>query len=176
MKDISQNLLLYFRQYHDWIKENFAKQIKFWHWSKRKVITISSLLLLLVTSAYLILGSSYRELEAIRLDSKNTLQAFSTDGCSGGMSASWQLFVSGLSSDGDWPRRLPWLACCLAHDESYWRGGSKEDRLLADRGLKQCVKNKGFPAVANLMYAAVRLGGGPCTDFSWRWGYGLPNC
>ena len=67
----------------------------------------------------------------------------------------------------------------------------------ADRALESCVVEVGversgalqeiyglsesqarilYQAVAGLMYRAVRLGGIPCTDQPWRWGYGWPKC
>ena len=29
---------------------------------------------------------------------------------------------------------------------------------------------------ADMMYRAVRIGGGPCTGLPWRWGNGWPGC
>lgn len=64
---------------------------------------------------------------------------FTTDGCSGGLSAGWSVLA----------RRLD---------------VSPEQVRVA------------FELAAEVMYAAVRLGGGPCTPFPWRWGYGWPEC
>ena len=33
----------------------------------------------------------------------------------------------------------------------------------------------GSPGV-ELMFIAVRIGGGPCTGLAWRWGHGWPPC
>jgi len=69
--------------------------------------------------------------------------------------------------------------------------------MAADRALRQCVvetvaRNRLERAarlemtppeldalihsVAQTMYLAVRVGGGPCTALPWRWGYGWPHC
>ena len=54
------------------------------------------------------------------------ISPFSSDGCS--------LFPnSSLISEDDW------CECCFQHDLSYWRGGSEQERLVADQRLKQCV-------------------------------------
>ena len=29
---------------------------------------------------------------------------------------------------------------------------------------------------AELMFYAVRIGGGPCSGLAWRWGHGWPPC
>lgn len=53
-------------------------------------------------------------------------------------------------------------------------GGTKEDRLAADRQLNKCVHEKnalqGF-----IMYYGVRIGGRPNYNTSYRWGYGWPK-
>ncbi len=130
-----------------------------------------------------------------------TIDAFDSDGCSGGMSETWQ------SVAGIWPefaRQIgttpPWEYCCVAHDRDYWRGessGGFDKRLQADIELRQCVEEAGrqqsgriarrtglsrdevveiFNFAAQLMYQAVRIGGGPCTGLAWRWGHGWPPC
>lgn len=88
---------------------------------------------------------------------------FTTDGCSGGMSRLW--------------RRLfktppPWEGCCEAHDRLYWRGGTAQQRSMADYKLMACVARRGYPGWAFLMWLAVRVGGHPLLPFKWRWGYG----
>jgi hypothetical protein len=76
------------------------------------------------------------------------LAPFTTDGCS-------------LFPDGSFISNTSWCHCCVAHDLVYWRGGTAEARLLADRELKACVqKAADNPVVAQSMYAGVRLGGG----------------
>ena len=120
------------------------------------------------------------------------IDAFRTDGCSGGMSEAWT-FMAEISPEiaeiiGAKP---PWENCCVAHDESYWRGESQngfEKRKQADLALRACVRREGglqsaeisrqlglpqqevvelFNNTADLMYQAVRLGGGPCTGLPW---------
>ena len=133
-------------------------------------------------------------------------EAFTTDGCSGGMSAGWEFLTGKLETlrnrHGENP---PWADCCLAHDRLYHEGGPREataaesfdGRKKADLALKDCVLETRaaradslqadygltpdearllYETVAGLMYRAVRIGGMPCTGLSWRWGYGWPEC
>jgi len=130
-----------------------------------------------------------------------SMKPFSTDGCSGGLSLGWRNIAEGFpafaESFGDHPL---WEACCVEHDRAYWRGETQngyEQRLNADKNLKQCVIAFGqthsqmyaeqfaldkatietqFTITANMMYAAVRIGGKPCSFLPWRWGYGWPHC
>lgn len=90
------------------------------------------------------------------------LRPFSTDGCS--------MFPDrSLLSGADWCR------CCVAHDLVYWRGGTAEERLEADQALRRCVQQAtGNTALADLMYAGVRTGGGPYFYTPYRWAYGWP--
>jgi hypothetical protein len=88
------------------------------------------------------------------------LHDFTSDGCS-------------LFPDGNFKDRALWCDCCLAHDISYWRGGTKEDRKHADEKLRDCVlKRTGSKALADLMYDGVRTGGHPAFPTWYRWGYG----
>jgi hypothetical protein len=94
----------------------------------------------------------------------------------------------------------PWEHCCTAHDRDYWRGETKngfEEREQSDARLRACVNETGEQSGAEiaerlglpqqevvdminltseLMYQAVRLGGGPCSGLPWRWGHGWPEC
>ncbi|MCC7348845.1 MAG: hypothetical protein IT538_15760 [Variibacter sp.] len=88
---------------------------------------------------------------------------FTTDGCSGGMTAAWRLLLR---------RDPPWNGCCVDHDRLYWPGGTAAERRSADAKLRACVAARGHPVWAWAMWAAVRLGGHPLLPFSWRWGYG----
>lgn len=65
-----------------------------------------------------------------------------------------------------------WKECCEAHDKVYWKGGTKEQRKEADIQLMNCVKSKGFPIIARIMYIGVRVGGHPLLPLPWRWGFG----
>ncbi len=88
------------------------------------------------------------------------LDDFMSDGCS-------------LFPDGDFKERAKWCDCCLAHDISYWRGGTKDDRKRADEKLRDCVfERTGNKALAKLMYDGVRAGGHPAFPTWYRWGYG----
>lgn len=90
------------------------------------------------------------------------MQPFASDGCS--------LFPD-RAPDG----KADWCGCCLAHDLAYWRGGTAEERLQADRALRQCVQAaSGSAALGATMLAGVRSGGGPYFVTPYRWGYGWP--
>lgn len=65
-----------------------------------------------------------------------------------------------------------WYDCCLAHDVAYWLGGDESLRLQADETLMQCVADAGYPLIADMMFAGVRLGGVPYFATPYRWGYG----
>jgi len=88
------------------------------------------------------------------------MQPFSTDGCS-------------MFPDRSLISQADWCDCCLAHDLAYWRGGTAEERLSADRELAACVQAASHnQALGNLMFAGVRAGGGPYFFTPYRWGYG----
>ena len=91
----------------------------------------------------------------------DTLKPFSTDGCSS-------------FPDGTIKQNTLWLSCCTAHDYEYWKGGTYQQRLDADRALKQCVSNIGQPHIGLLMLAGVRIVGTPYLPTKFRWGYGWP--
>ena len=118
----------------------------------------------------------YERLTQLMLDPHIALDPFQTDGCSGGMSASWRGLVKRFPSLAKHGKQPPWEACCIQHDKQYWLGGDAAMRKAADLTLKQCVANRGYPEVARVMYAAVRVGGKPCSGLPWRWGYGWPAC
>ena len=130
---------------------------------------------------------------------------FTTDGCSGGMSSSWQAVASYWPQFArDHQEKPPFESCCVTHDRAYHNAGgsqnatdSYEARLLADRALQACVVQAGetrqaelaatygvseaqvveaYEMLAGSMYYSVRFGGGPCSGLSWRWGYGFNQC
>ncbi len=148
-----------------------------------------------------------REFEELRLRQLQTVQdagtiaAFSSDGCSGGQSKSWEIVAQALPEFGNrFGDKPPWESCCVAHDKVYWSGSAVEGRTKrkrADEELKQCIIATGdeltptissdhalpeqkvrqaFLVAADIMYRAVRLGGQPCSLLPWRWGYGFDNC
>jgi len=90
-----------------------------------------------------------------------TLKPFESDGCS-------------AFPDGTLQQKQLWLSCCKQHDFSYWKGGTYQQRLSADKALKVCVDKAGEPKVALLMLAGVRVGGTPWLPTTFRWGYGWP--
>lgn len=65
-------------------------------------------------------------------------------------------------------------ACCVPHDRAYWPGGTEADRLRADARLRDCVAAHGYPADGVVMFAIVRVAGGPEFDTPYRWGFGWP--
>jgi hypothetical protein len=128
------------------------------------------------------------------------LSAFQSDGCSGNLSTGWALAAATLPTvarhHGDRP---PWEGCCIAHDRIYHQaGGANLDAKASfDEALRQCVIGTGedrldalsadyklsrdevsrlYRTIADVMYRAVRFGGGPCSGLSWRWGFGWPQC
>lgn len=130
---------------------------------------------------------------------------FTTDGCSGGMSAGWEFVAQRFPDFRDLHQASPpWESCCVTHDHAYHDGGSGTSpeesfsaRLSADKELRSCVSDWAdmrtdelgeeygltparvemiYAAIANSMFLSVRMGGAPCTGLSWRWGYGWPDC
>ena len=89
------------------------------------------------------------------------IQPFTTDGCSA--------FPDGTPEQQDL-----WLNCCVRHDRAYWKGGTHEERVLADEALRECVALVGEPEISELMLLGVRVGGTPYLPTKFRWGYGWP--
>ena len=87
------------------------------------------------------------------------IKPFTSDGCSS-------------FPDGTYQQNQLWLNCCKAHDFAYWQGGTYQQRLDADKELKECVAKVGEPEIALLMLAGVRVGGTPFLPTTFRWGYG----
>lgn len=135
------------------------------------------------------------------VQSVSEISEFSTDGCSGFQSQSWKFLAEQFPEfKQHFGSQPPWEACCIEHDKIYWFGKTHNGyqlRQQADLALKQCVVETGqklsgelaqkydieaesvekaFSATAEVMYRAVRLGGGPCSMLPWRWGYGWPPC
>ena len=81
------------------------------------------------------------------------MKPFKSDGCS-------------MFPDGNW------VDCCYWHDESYWKGGTRKDRRIADAKLMTCVASKGYPVIAIMMYIGVRIGGAGFLPTPFRWGFG----
>ena len=89
------------------------------------------------------------------------LMPFTTDGCSS-------------FPNGSIKQQSLWLNCCIRHDFAYWKGGTYDERLLADKALESCVTKVGQPKIALIMLAGVRIGGSPFLPTHYRWGYGWP--
>jgi len=148
----------------------------------------------------------HEQLEAIKNRPGNILAAFTTDGCSGGLSVGWE-YLAGMIKEfhAAHGTRPPWESCCITHDRKYHTGGVREitaeesfqARREADNDLRNCILQSGkertselrrehsipdkevetiYTGIADLMYRAVRIGGMPCTGLPWRWGYGWPEC
>ncbi|MCF6312142.1 MAG: hypothetical protein L3J39_06800 [Verrucomicrobiales bacterium] len=89
------------------------------------------------------------------------LTPFVSDGCS--------CVPDGPPSD---PQR--WHPACAQHDRAYWSGGTRRQRLTADRQLVAEIKQSGNPLVSEIYYLGIRLGGSPYFHTPWSWGYGRP--
>jgi hypothetical protein len=88
---------------------------------------------------------------------KPILKPFSTDGCS----------QSPNSYEG---QKI--VECCVAHDVSYWLGGTQDQKDKADYDFEACVSKKSGPVVAEIYFRGVRVGGGANGINTFRWGYG----
>lgn len=148
---------------------------------------------------------AHRELIGSLRTGGSRLDAFSTDGCSGGLSKAWQTMSGHFPAFAKIHEKTPpWEPCCLDHDRSYHSAGGATEaresyalRLSADQALRKCVVDTGYrrsaelsaklglsedqihvfyAAIANAMFDAVRIGGLPCSGLAWRWGYGYPQC
>ncbi|MFC1730779.1 hypothetical protein ACFL6I_10645 [candidate division KSB1 bacterium] len=82
---------------------------------------------------------------------------FTTDGCS--------LWLNNVF-DNDF------TDICIKHDIKYWKGGSVEDRKIADSELRESI-NESVPLMGDVMYIGVRLFGHPLIPSQWGWGYGF---
>ncbi len=148
---------------------------------------------------------SHNWLAAVRNNPETRVTAFTTDGCSGGMSSLWSYIANQYpafaEAHGGHP---PWEKCCVEHDRAYHTAGpdpdadaSYDSRLAADNTLKACVESTAdnrdqvlrdqygltetqvraaYVGISESMFLAVRLGGAPCTGLPWRGGYGFPPC
>jgi hypothetical protein len=67
-----------------------------------------------------------------------------------------------------------YLACCFRHDEAYYYGGSRADRLVADEALRACWIANGMGWIdADIRVWFIRLFGGPMwrrKNVSWAFG------
>lgn len=64
-------------------------------------------------------------------------------------------------------------ACCVKHDKKYYYGGSIKDRLVADAEFLLDLLEAGIePIIAEEMYKAVRLLGGPSAQQPYSWAFG----
>lgn len=120
----------------------------------KNLITLFTLLTL--SSCALLSPNPNRKKELA--DAGLTLRPFTTDYCS-----EWP--------DGRLTDPKQWANCCFTHDISYWIGGTKDERVAADKALKKCVRESSDSFNGFLMYIGVRMGGKP-GNASYAWGYG----
>jgi hypothetical protein len=149
--------------------------------------------------------AAHRRLVEVMDKAAHTPAPFVTDGCSGGLSMAWDLIADLLPAFArTHEERPPWEACCVTHDRAYHDAAgaraaeeSYRARFAADQALRACVLDTGarrtqylsdaydltggqiastYGIIADAMFDAVRLGGGPCSGLPWRWGYGYPGC
>lgn len=149
--------------------------------------------------------AGHRRLSRVMAETGYRATPFVTDGCSGGLSRAWAAIADLVPAfAGIHDAHPPWEACCVAHDRAYHVAGgartardSHRARLAADEALRKCVRDTGalrraqlvdsygvtdaqvaaaYALIADAMFNAVRLGGGPCSALPWRWGYGYPDC
>lgn len=93
------------------------------------------------------------------------MKSFVTDFCSGWVSLLLRQFGIKLQPFE--------TCCCVPHDWEYFEGGTRADRLRADRAFRACLIRQGVkPWLAGLMFWAVRFGGAPYWPVGWRWAYG----
>ncbi len=98
-----------------------------------------------------------------------------SDGCSGGMSATYAALPDAIHIR--FGPELPWHQCCVEHDRAYYYGGTREQKIAADKRLKECVesvvgKELIGTLLGNAMQVAVHIGGQPYFATPYRWGYG----
>jgi hypothetical protein len=89
------------------------------------------------------------------------LRPFVSDGCS-------------ASPDGIplTKENAAWRECCVAHDLEYWLGGTPAQKAAADKGLKACISEKGYPTIGRIYKAFVKKFGTSRSAQGYRWGYG----
>ncbi len=129
------------------------------HRGKNTVESIRKLGLLVHRSVLVVVLAMALSLVAGSVGATQSLQPFTSDGCS-------------AFPDGTWQQQQLWLPCCVAHDYAYWQGGTEQQRISADAELQQCVSTIGEPEIASVMLAGVRVGGSPYLPTPFRWGYG----
>ena len=148
----------------------------------------------------------HEKLATVKANPDNVRDPFTTDGCSGGLSIGWNYLSEAIERIGEIHGSLPpWESCCVTHDRAYHAAGARESnatesfqaRREADEQLRECVLETGlsrapdlseqyalspeeveriYAVIGSLMYRAVRVGGVPCSELPWRWGYGWPEC
>lgn len=71
-------------------------------------------------------------------------------------------------------KHLPFKRCCIDHDRVYWYGGDPKLRNEADKQMRNCVRNSGYPIMAWIMWTFVHYLSGPKllgfnNPFPWSW-------
>lgn len=88
-----------------------------------------------------------------------------------------EFYSDGCSLWPDYFFDYSWEQSCVKHDIQYWLGGTEEDRLKADKQLRDEI-NLILPGIGDIVYIGVRAGGRnliPLIPFPWGWGYGWNN-
>lgn len=88
---------------------------------------------------------------------KPVLRPFSSDGCSQS--------PNGLNG-------YNFVECCVAHDVSYWIGGTLQAKEKADADLAMCIEQKANKAISEVYLHGVSIGGTAKGLNTFRWGYG----
>lgn len=136
------------------------------------------------------------------------LTLFVSDGCSGNVSQNWKIVVEQLSDTSQsfaqtykGAENIPFEYACVEHDKVYHAGnGGYTGRLQADLQLRSEIISYGienasviqartqldtpeeaiflYEKLAEAIYRGVRLGGAPCTNepYAWGYGYNAGNC
>lgn len=180
----------------------------------KKRIGIILLLLLILVTLY---SAFFHTLTISPLDERDAMQQletakeryplspFETDGCSGGISDTWNNTIRQFSAmSNSFAERysdvttIPFEEACIRHDRAYHAGsGGYAGRLEADNMLRTDIlsyaaKNTEliqertgldtpeealylYEIIADSVYSGVRLGGAPCTGQTYAWGYGYNN-
>ena len=130
------------------------------------------------------------------------LAPFESDGCSGGISKNWNTVVENYAKLSDSfseeyvdLNAVPFESACIKHDRFYHAGvGGYAGRLEVDNQLRMEIIQYGidnatviqqrtglatqeqairlYELIAEAVYTGVRLGGAPCTEETYAWGYG----
>jgi len=92
-----------------------------------------------------VLGLLLIIISATYVSAADILRPFSSDLCTG-------------YSEGTKTKPHLWESCCIKHDLFLWAGGTHQQRLKVDAGLRSCVKATGQSMHSYLIWLGVRAG------------------